>query len=63
MKNSPNVISELVNRFKIAQFLIYGIALVTCFICNLAVQHTLSWFFIVLTSELVAASLTLLPIL
>lgn len=54
---------RLVNRFKIAQFLIYGIALVTCFICNLAVQHTLSWFFIVLTSELVAASLTLLPIL
>ncbi len=25
----------------------YAIALVTCFICNLAVNHTLSWFFIV----------------
>lgn len=28
----------------------YGIALITCFICNLAVQHTLSWFFVVLAS-------------
>ena len=26
------------------------IALVVCFICNLAVNHTLSWFFIVLTA-------------
>ena len=32
----------------------YGIALVTCFICNLAVNHTLSWFFIVLTALLCA---------
>lgn len=54
---------RLVNRLKVAQYLIYGIALLTCFICNIAVQHTLSWFFIVLASELVAASLTLLPIL
>ena len=28
----------------------YCIALLTCFICNLAVNHTLSWFFIVLTA-------------
>ena len=26
----------------------YGVALATCFICNLAVNHTLSWFFVVL---------------
>ena len=32
----------------------YGIALLTCFICNLAVSHTLSWFFIVLASLLCA---------
>ena len=25
----------------------YGVALLTCFICNLAVNHTLSWFFVV----------------
>ena len=32
----------------------YAVALVTCFICNLAVNHTLSWFFIVLTSLICA---------
>ncbi|MBR2944570.1 MAG: helix-turn-helix transcriptional regulator [Clostridia bacterium] len=28
----------------------YAIAILTCFICNLAVNHTLSWFFIVLAA-------------
>ena len=28
----------------------YAVALLTCFICNLAINHTLSWFFIVLTA-------------
>ena len=32
----------------------YAIALLTCFICNLAVNHTLSWFFIVVTSLICA---------
>ena len=32
----------------------YGIALITCFICNLAVNHTLSWFFVVLAALLCA---------
>lgn len=32
--------------------IIYIIAILTCFIVNLAVNHTLSWFFIVLTSIL-----------
>ena len=34
----------------------YAVALLTCFICNLAVGHTLSWFFIVLTALLCAYS-------
>ena len=34
----------------------YVVALLTCFICNLAVDHTLSWFFIVLTALLCAYS-------
>lgn len=34
----------------------YGIALLTCFICNICINHTLSWFFIVLTSLLCAYS-------
>ena len=32
----------------------YGVALITCFICNLAVNHTLSWFFIVLAALICA---------
>lgn len=39
----------------------YGIALLTCFICNIAVNHKLSWFFIVLTSIAVAFSITSMP--
>ena len=34
----------------------YAVALLTCFICNLAVDHTLSWFFIVLTALFCAYS-------
>lgn len=34
--------------------IVYAVALLTCFICNLAVNHTLSWFFIVLTALLCA---------
>ncbi len=34
----------------------YSVALFTCLICNLAVNHTLSWFFIVLTALLCAYS-------
>ncbi len=34
----------------------YAVALVVCFICNLAVNHTLSWFFIVLSSLVCAYS-------
>jgi len=33
---------------------LYGIALITCFICNLAVDHTLSWFFVVLAALICA---------
>lgn len=33
---------------------LYAVALVTCFICNLAVSHTLSWFFIVLAALICA---------
>ena len=34
----------------------YAVALVVCFICNLAVNHTLSWFFIVLSALICAYS-------
>ncbi len=39
----------------------YLVALVTCFICNLAVNHTLSWFFIVLAA--LACAYTFVPTL
>lgn len=36
----------------------YGLALLTCLICNLAISHTLSWFWIVLSSVMLSASFT-----
>ena len=52
----------LMRNRRITQLFLYGAAALICLICNLAIQHTLSWFWIVLSAELVAASLTLLPI-
>lgn len=53
----------LTNAYSWIFYLLYGISLITCFICNLAVSHKLDWFFIVLTAEMVAFSLTSLPLL
>lgn len=39
------------------------IPVIVCLICNLAIGHALDWFFIVLTSLLVFASVTVLPLL
>ncbi len=44
-------------------YILYGLAVLTCFICNIAIDHTLSWFYIVLTSIAVSFSLTSLPFL
>lgn len=53
-----NALSGTFNMF----FLIsYALALITCFICNLAVNKTLSWFFIVLSAIALSASFTTLP--
>ena len=41
----------------------YAVALLSCFICNLAIFHTLSWFWIVLFSIALAFSLTNLPLM
>lgn len=41
----------------------YLTALIICFICNLAVFHMLSWFWIVLTSLLLAFSFTNVPLI
>lgn len=42
-------------------YIAYGIAILTCFICNLAIEKTLSWFWIVLFSLLLAFTFTNLP--
>ena len=42
---------------------LYALALITCFIVNLSVNHTLSWFWIVLPAVTLAFSLTTLPLL
>lgn len=39
------------------------IPLIICLICNLATNHGLSWFFIVFTSLMIFASLTVVPLL
>ncbi len=49
--------------YRYTLMVLYAMGIVVCFICNLAIFNTLSWFFIVLTAELVAASLTLVPVL
>lgn len=54
---------RLARNYRIIQYVLYGLTALICFLCNLAVGHTLSWFWIVLASELMCASLTLLPAL
>ncbi len=39
----------------------YLIAIITCFICNLVIDHTISWFLIVLVSIGISFSITNLP--
>ncbi|MGB4658529.1 MAG: helix-turn-helix domain-containing protein [Mobilitalea sp.] len=41
----------------------YVIGIITCFICNLAIDHTLSWFYIVLTAVALAFTITSLPVI
>lgn len=42
-------------------YISYGIALIPCFICNLAIDKTLSWFWIVVSALLLAFTFTNLP--
>ena len=46
-----------------AGFIVVAVTLLTCFIANLATGNTLDWFFIVLTSLLVLASITAVPMM
>ncbi len=42
-------------------YIAYGVALIPCFICNLAIDKTLSWFWIVLSALVLAFTFTNLP--
>lgn len=42
-------------------YISYSVALIPCFICNLAINKTLSWFWIVLSALLLAFTFTNLP--
>lgn len=57
-KRYRNIIKSINYFFLIS----YLVALVTCFICNLAIDHKLSWFFIVLVSLMISFCITNLPI-
>ena len=54
---------KLVKIYLYTFLILYSVGLLTCFICNLAISHTLSWFFIVLFSIATSFSLTSLPVL
>lgn len=54
--------NRLINGIQYCLIASYLIAIITCFICNLAIDHTLSWFFIVVNSILISFAITSLPI-
>ncbi len=54
---------RMVEGYKLIVSVMYGCSLLISLICNLVINHTLSWFFIVLTAEMTAFTVTLLPVL
>ncbi len=54
MKHDANKYNKIKKTFFWIFNISYAIALLTCFIVNLAVSHTLSWFFVVLASIICA---------
>lgn len=54
---------RLTRNYRLAQYIIYGLAILVCAIVNLATRHCLDWFFIVLFAVAIPASITLVPTL
>lgn len=52
---------QLTRNYRLGQYILYGLITLGCLLGNLLSQHALTWFWIVLASELMVASLTLLP--
>jgi hypothetical protein len=53
---------RLRKRYLKAFNIVYGITLLTCFICNLVIAHALTWFFIAVAACAMMFSLTSLPV-
>ena len=53
----------LVRAWSWTFYILYAVSLAVCFVVNLAVEHRLSWFFLVFGGEALAFSLTSLPVL
>ena len=54
---------RIVDIYRKGFMFVYLSSLLICFICNLVIDHTLSWFFVVLGGEAIAFSLTVVPML
>jgi len=54
MKQEARKFRKIRNAWFWVPTILYGVALITCFICNLALNHTLSWFFVVLAALICA---------
>lgn len=54
MKQEARKFRTIRDIWFLAPTIAYGVALITCLICNLAVNHTLSWFFVVLAALICA---------
>lgn len=52
---------RLLRNYRIFWYILYGLIALGCGIGNIMAQHSLSWFWIVIGTEAMAASLTLLP--
>ena len=52
---------KMTKGYSVTMYALYGLSLIICFICNLAVDHTVSWFFVVFAAEAVAFSFTSIP--
>lgn len=52
---------RLLRNYQVFWYILYGLIALGCGIGNVAKQHTLDWFWIVIGAEAMAASLTLLP--
>lgn len=62
IKPASNGGLSFVRVYERAMTISYGVAILACFICNLATEHTLSWFFIVLSGVALAYSITNIPV-